>query len=142
MRSQSRGQHRAGRSQGFGRRRHFTPEGTTSLSTLALRSRTHIAPAVATLSFCNSTFSIARTLVSGVVVPGHASMLLCFGGPQSIGLGVVEYVARIDGEGRKRPVDQVKRRDPARQACASERASERASGKRIATLRRIVQSSC
>nr|CUV20296.1 exported protein of unknown function [Ralstonia solanacearum] len=86
-----------------------------------MRSRTHIAPAVATLSFCNSTFSIARTLVSGVVVPGHASMLLCFGGPQSIGLGVVEYVARIDGEGRKRPVDQVKRRDPARQACASGR---------------------
>ncbi|MCK4150947.1 hypothetical protein [Ralstonia pseudosolanacearum] len=76
---------------------------------------------MATLVFCHSTFSVARTFVSGMVVPGHASMLLCFGGPQSIGLGVVEYVARIDGEGRKRPVDQVKRRDPARQACASGR---------------------
>nr|CUV14284.1 protein of unknown function [Ralstonia solanacearum] len=34
---------------------------------------------------------------------------------------VAEYIARIDGEGRKRPIDQVKRRDPARQACASGR---------------------
>lgn len=87
-------------------------DGITSASTLPLRVWSYVGVVVALLSFFYAVFVMIRTLVSGVDVPGYASMMtaiLFFGGLQLISLGVLgEYVGRILVETKQRPIYVVR----------------------------------
>lgn len=87
-------------------------DGITSASTVPLRVWSYVGVMVALLSFFYAVFVMVRTLVSGVDVPGYASMMsaiLFFGGLQLISLGVLgEYVGRILVETKQRPIYVVR----------------------------------
>lgn len=93
---------------------NFALEGFTSFSTLPLRVWTYIGSFVAGAAFIYAFFLIIRTLVSGIAVPGYASLLtavLMLGGIQLIGIGILgEYIGRIYMESKKRPVYIVRTR--------------------------------
>lgn len=82
-------------------------EGITSFSTAPLRIWMYVGLAGALITFCYGAFIILHTLISGVDVPGYASLLvsiLFFGSLQLIGLGVLgEYIGRIYLESKQRP---------------------------------------
>lgn len=86
---------------------NFALEGITSFSTAPLRIWSYLGLAGALITFAYGAFIILRTLVSGVDVPGYASLLasiLFFGSLQLIGLGVLgEYIGRIYLESKQRP---------------------------------------
>lgn len=87
-------------------------DGITSASTLPLRVWSYVGVLVALFSFLFALFIMARTIVSGVNVPGYASLMtaiLFFGGLQLISLGVLgEYVGRILVETKQRPIYVVR----------------------------------
>jgi polyisoprenyl-phosphate glycosyltransferase len=87
-------------------------DGITSASTVPLRVWSYIGVVVALLSFVYAVFVMIRTLISGVDVPGYASLMtaiLFFGGLQLISLGVLgEYVGRILTETKQRPIYVVR----------------------------------
>lgn len=87
-------------------------DGITSASTVPLRVWSYIGVLVALLSFLYAVFIMARTIISGVNVPGYASLMtaiLFFGGLQLISLGVLgEYVGRILVETKQRPIYVVR----------------------------------
>lgn len=87
-------------------------DGITSASTVPLRIWSYIGMFVALLSFLYAVFVMIRTFVSGVDVPGYASIMtaiLFFGGLQLISLGVLgEYVGRILVEAKQRPIYVVR----------------------------------
>jgi glycosyltransferase involved in cell wall biosynthesis len=93
---------------------NFAMEGFTSFGTLPLRIWTYVGTAVAILAIFYATFLILRTLISGIAVPGYASILtavLMLGGIQLIGIGVLgEYIGRTYVESKRRPVYMVRRR--------------------------------
>jgi glycosyltransferase involved in cell wall biosynthesis len=87
---------------------NYALEGITSFSTLPLRVWTY-AGAVATLvAVVYASSIIIRTLISGVDVPGYASLLvvmLFFGGLNMMGMGMIgEYIGRIFLEVKQRPL--------------------------------------
>lgn len=88
-------------------------EGITSFSTAPLRIWTYVGLAISSLALIYGGFIVARTLVSGVEVPGYASLLtavLFLGGVQLISLGVIgEYIGRIYMESKGRPIYVVRR---------------------------------
>lgn len=92
---------------------NFALEGFTSFSTLPLRIWTYAGTAVAIFALGYAAYLIVRTIVSGVDVPGYASLAtatLLLGGIQLIGIGVLgEYVGRIYFESKKRPVYLINR---------------------------------
>jgi len=69
---------------------------------------TYIGAAVALGSFIYAAWTIAKTLIWGIVTPGYAtllSMMLFLGGVQLIGIGILgEYVGRIVAESKRRPL--------------------------------------
>lgn len=87
-------------------------DGITSASTVPLRVWSYIGVVVALFSFFYAVYLMVRTAVSGVDVPGYASMMsaiLFFGGLQLISLGVLgEYVGRILVETKQRPIYVVR----------------------------------
>lgn len=89
-------------------------DGITSLSSWPLRVWTWIGAAVALCALALALWTVIRTLVMGVAVPGYASLMvsvLGLGGVQLISLGVLgEYVARIGAEVRGRPLFHVSAR--------------------------------
>lgn len=97
---------------------NFALDGITSFSTAPLRFWMYLGMAGALTTFSYGTFIILRTLVSGVDVPGYASLLvsvLFFGSLQLIGLGVLgEYIGRIYMETKQRPPYLVRQRYGAR----------------------------
>jgi len=88
-------------------------EGITSFSTMPLRIWMYIGLAVAGFAFIYAAFLVVRTLLSGVDVPGYASLLvsvLFLGGLQLMGMGIIgEYIGRIYQEAKGRPVYIVRR---------------------------------
>ena len=76
-------------------------------STLPLRIWTYAGLLMAVLALAFAMLVVGRTLVSGVDVPGYASIaaLLCFfSGVNMIGLGIVgEYLGRAFTEAERRP---------------------------------------
>jgi glycosyltransferase involved in cell wall biosynthesis len=89
-------------------------DGITSASTMPLRIWSYIGVVIALVTLVYALFLIARTALSGVDVPGYASMMvaiLFFGSLQLISLGVLgEYVGRILIETKQRPIYVVRQR--------------------------------
>jgi len=92
---------------------NFALEGITSFSSAPLRIWSYVGFVIAATAFLYGTFIVTRTLLSGVDVPGYASLLtavLFLGGVQLLGLGILgEYVGRIYVEVKHRPVYLVRR---------------------------------
>jgi polyisoprenyl-phosphate glycosyltransferase len=87
---------------------NFALDGITGFSTLPLRVWTYVGAAVAFTAFVYAAWTIAKTLLWGVVTPGYATTLtvmLFLGGVQLIGIGILgEYVGRIVTESKRRPL--------------------------------------
>ena len=83
-------------------------DGITSASTAPLRIWSYLGALVALGALAFAVFIIVRTLVTGIVVPGYASLMvaiLFLGGLQLLSLGVLgEYVGRILTETKARPL--------------------------------------
>ena len=92
----------------------FALDGITSASTVPLRVWSYLGAVVALLSFGYAVFIVIQTLLSGVDVPGYASLMvavLFMGGLQLLSLGVLgEYVGRILVETKHRPLYIVRER--------------------------------
>ena len=90
----------------------FALDGITSASTVPLRVWSYLGGIVALLAIAYSVFVIVWTLVSGVQVPGYASLMvavLFLGGLQLLSLGILgEYVGRILVESKRRPLYVVR----------------------------------
>ncbi len=82
-------------------------DGIFSFSVLPLRVWTGIGIVVSLVSLIYAKYIVIRTLVTGVEMPGYASLLvavLFLGGIQLIGIGVLgEYIGRIYVEAKNRP---------------------------------------
>ena len=87
-------------------------DGITSASTVPLRVWSYLGGFVALGALVFAVFIIVRTLVTGITVPGYASLMvaiLFLGGLQLISLGVLgEYVGRILTETKQRPLYVVR----------------------------------
>ncbi len=87
-------------------------DGITSASTVPLRVWSYVGGVIALLSLVYAAYVAIHTLVSGVDVPGYASMMvaiLFFGGLQLLSLGILgEYVGRILTETKQRPIYVVR----------------------------------
>ena len=88
-------------------------EGLTSFSTEPLRIWTYIGLFVSILSFIFAVFIAIRVLVSGIDLPGYASIMVAvtfLGGLQLIGIGVLgEYIGRTYMESKRRPIYIVRK---------------------------------
>ena len=87
-------------------------DGITSASTVPLRVWSYVGGSVALFALGYAIFIIIRTIISGVEVPGYASLMvaiLFLGGLQLFSLGVLgEYVGRILTEVKHRPLYVVR----------------------------------
>lgn len=82
-------------------------DGITSFTVAPLRVVTYIGSLVSAVALVYAVYVLMRTLVSGVDVPGYASLLICIlflGGVQLLGLGVIgEYLGRVFLQTKNRP---------------------------------------
>ncbi|HUE80078.1 MAG TPA: glycosyltransferase family 2 protein [Sphingomicrobium sp.] len=89
-------------------------DGVTSTSTVPLRIWSYIGGLIALGAIAYAIFIIVLTVVSGVDVPGYASLMvaiLFLGGLQLLSLGVLgEYVGRLMAEAKSRPLYVVRER--------------------------------
>ena len=87
-------------------------DGITSASTAPLRIWSYLGALVALGALAFAGFIVVRTLVTGIDVPGYASLMvaiLFLGGLQLLSLGVLgEYVGRILTETKARPLYVVR----------------------------------
>ena len=92
---------------------NFALEGITSFTTIPLRIWTYIGLIGAFLSTLYAAFIIFRTLISGIDVPGYASLLvavLFMGSMQLVSVGLIgEYIGRLYVEAKRRPIFIVRR---------------------------------
>ena len=89
-------------------------EGITSFSTAPLRIWTYVGLAGACATMVYALVILGAKIISGIDVPGYASILLSvlfFGSIQLISLGLIgEYIGRIYVETKQRPVYVIRRR--------------------------------
>lgn len=87
---------------------NFALEGITSFSTAPLRIWTYLGLGGALLTLLYALYIVGHTLMSGVDVPGYASLLvavLFIGSLQLMSVGMLgEYIGRIYLESKRRPV--------------------------------------
>ena len=102
----------------FWRLWNFAVDGFVSFSTIPLRVWSYIGAAVALISVVYALVIVLQTMITGVDVPGYASLLvfiLFFGSVQLISVGVLgEYISRLFVEAKRRPiyvVDEVYTQD-------------------------------
>ncbi len=92
---------------------NFALTGITSFTTFPIRLGTYLGLVIAVFSFIYALFVIIKTLISGVDVPGYASLLvavLFLGGIQLFFLGMLgEYIGRIYKEVKNRPIYVVEK---------------------------------
>lgn len=86
----------------------FALDGLMSFSTMPLRVWTYIGTLVSLLALATAIYFITTTLISGVDVPGFASLIVSitfFAGIQLLSLGILgEYIGRIFAEVKRRPL--------------------------------------
>lgn len=87
---------------------NFALDGITSFSSLPLRIWSYLGFGVSLLAMAYLGWTLLKTLVFGIDVPGYTSLLcvmLFFNGISLIGIGVLgEYLARIFTEVKARPL--------------------------------------
>lgn len=87
---------------------NFALDGLTGFTTLPLRVWFYGGVLVSLAAFAYAIYLILRVFVSGIDVPGYASLmvaLLFFSGVQLLSIGMVgEYIARLFNEAKQRPV--------------------------------------
>lgn len=92
---------------------NFALEGITSFSTLPLEIWTYVGAGISAFSFVYGAFTIIKTMVFGIDVPGYASLLvsmLFLGGIQLLGIGILgQYLGRVYSEIKQRPIYIVRR---------------------------------
>ncbi len=90
----------------------FALEGITSFTTRPLKLATYIGMLTATAAFIFGSYIILDKLLHDNPVPGYPSLMvvvLFLGGVQLITLGIIgEYLARIFGETKQRPLYLIK----------------------------------
>ncbi len=83
-------------------------EGIAGFSTVPLKVASFFGLLISFLSFMFGMYIIIRTMIGGVDVPGYASltvMISFLSGLQLLSIGILgEYVGRIFGESKKRPL--------------------------------------
>ena len=83
-------------------------DGIISFSSIPLKIWSYFGICFAGISFLYGTFTIIKTCVFGIDVPGYASLLvatLFIGGTILIGIGIIgEYLSRIYNEIKQRPI--------------------------------------
>ena len=83
-------------------------EGIAGFSTTPLRVASFFGLLISIISFLFGGYIIAKTLISGVDVPGWATltvMISFLSGIQLLSIGILgEYIGRIFGEAKKRPL--------------------------------------
>lgn len=91
---------------------NFALNGITSFSSMPIRMGVYLGLIVSAAAFLYGASIAAKTLVTGVDVPGYASLMvvvLFLGGVQLFFLGLLgEYVGRIYKEVKNRPIYVVK----------------------------------
>lgn len=89
-------------------------EGIVSFSSAPLKIWTYIGGFAALAAVIYAIYVVAHTIITGVEVPGYASLIviiLLFNGLTLIGLGIQgEYIARIFSEVKARPLYLVRER--------------------------------
>jgi glycosyltransferase involved in cell wall biosynthesis len=92
----------------------FALDGIFSFTTLPLKIWTYIGMFISFLSFIYGSYLIIHTMVSGVDVPGYASIMvvmLFLGGIQLMSLGIIgEYIGRIYRETKHRPIYLIEKK--------------------------------
>lgn len=87
---------------------NFALDGITSFSVLPLKLWIYIGLSISFFSFLYAAILIIRTIITGIDVPGYASIMvvtLFLGGVNLIGLGVIgEYLGRVFIEVKGRPL--------------------------------------
>lgn len=87
---------------------NFALDGITSFSSLPLRVWSYLGFGVSLFAMAYLGFTIAKTMIFGLDVPGYASLMsviLFFNGILLVGIGVIgEYLARIFTEVKARPL--------------------------------------
>ncbi len=101
---------------------NFALEGVTSFTTAPLKLATYVGVSIALLAFVAGAWIIAKTLIWGDVVRGYPTLMvtvLFLGGIQLFFIGVLgEYIGRIFGESKARPLYLVQLVLPSRIAKA------------------------
>ncbi|WP_428648878.1 glycosyltransferase family 2 protein [Roseibium sp.] len=87
---------------------NFALDGLTGFTTLPLRVWFYGGVLVSLIAFAYALYLTLRVFVSGVDVPGYASLMvaiLFFSGIQLLSIGMIgEYIARLFNEAKQRPV--------------------------------------
>jgi glycosyltransferase involved in cell wall biosynthesis len=87
---------------------NFAVDGLTSFSIIPLRMASLAGAIISLIGFAYAAYLVVRTLVSGVDVPGYASIVvivLFLGGVQLLCLGLIgEYLGRLYIEAKGRPL--------------------------------------
>ncbi len=87
---------------------NFALDGITSFSSLPLRVWSYLGFGVSLLAMAYLAWTVAKTVIFGLDVPGYASLMsviLFFNGISLIGIGVIgEYLGRIFTEVKGRPL--------------------------------------
>ncbi|MEC3950109.1 glycosyltransferase family 2 protein [Sphingobium sp. HWE2-09] len=91
-------------------------DGITASTTMPLRIWSYIGGGIAMLAFAYAAFLVLHTIITGVDVPGYASIMvavLMLGGLNLLSLGIIgEYLGRVAREVRKRPLYVVDAHSP------------------------------
>lgn len=87
---------------------NFALDGLTAFTTLPLRVWLYGGVGIASLALAYALFLIIEVIIFGIDVPGYASIMvavLFFSGIQLLSIGMIgEYIARLFGEAKQRPV--------------------------------------
>jgi glycosyltransferase involved in cell wall biosynthesis len=93
---------------------NFAIEGITSFSTVPLRVWSYVGFAIALFAFAYALFLVLRTFVTGIDVPGYASLMvviLFMGGINLLTVGIIgEYLGRTYMEVKGRPLYLIRER--------------------------------
>lgn len=86
----------------------FAVDAITSFSMVPLRISAYLGTIVSLFALSYGAFIVVRTLISGIDVPGYASLITAitfFSGVQLLSLGVIgEYLGRVFTEVKRRPL--------------------------------------